>query len=87
MSKGIQNLIDLNKEHSRLFSDPGTAAARRQYRAQHPTEIGSLKCMDGRLHLPVATKTPLGIIQPWRNVGGKFDIAYHKKLRAKNFLK
>ncbi len=76
MSKGIQNLIDLNKEHSRLFSDPGTAAARRQYRAQHPTEIGSLKCMDGRLHLPVATKTPLGIIQPWRNVGGKFDIGW-----------
>lgn len=76
MSTGIQQLIDLNKEHSGIFSNPGTAAARRLYRAQHPTEIGTLKCMDGRIHLPVATKTPLGIIQPWRNVGGKFDIGW-----------
>lgn len=73
---GIEELLRINAEHSRLFADPGMAAERRLYRVQHPTEIGALKCMDGRIHLPVATKTPLGIIQPWRNVGGKFDLGW-----------
>ena len=49
---------------------------RAQYRLQHPTEIGVLKCMDGRLHLPVITGTPLGVIQPFRNMGGRFDLGW-----------
>jgi len=73
---GIEELLRINTEHSRLFVEPGMAAERRLYRVQYPTEIGALKCMDGRIHLPVATKTPLGIIQPWRNVGGKFDLGW-----------
>jgi hypothetical protein len=32
--------------------------------------------MDGRIHLPYITKTPLGIIQPFRNLGGAFDIGW-----------
>jgi hypothetical protein len=33
--------------------------------------------MDGRLHMPVMTETPLGIIQPFRNLGGVFDLGWH----------
>jgi hypothetical protein len=32
--------------------------------------------MDGRIHIPWATQTPLGIIQPFRNLGGRFDLGW-----------
>jgi hypothetical protein len=32
--------------------------------------------MDGRINLPIATHTPLGIIQPFRNLGGRFDLGW-----------
>jgi hypothetical protein len=35
-----------------------------------------LKCMDGRINIPVATRTPIGIIQPFRNLGGMFDLGW-----------
>jgi hypothetical protein len=73
---GIDYLLELNREQSRAFVEPGNELARKQYRSKHPTEIGVLKCMDGRLHLPVMTNTELGIIQPWRNLGGKFDLGW-----------
>ncbi len=76
MASGIDYLLTVNKEQSRAFVDPGSTLERRKYRSEHPTEIGVLKCMDGRLHLPVMTKTALGIIQPWRNLGGKFDLGW-----------
>lgn len=71
---GIDYLLDLNARHSRAFM--GLSAERRRYRGEHPTEIAALKCMDGRLHLPVMTQTALGIIQPFRNLGGKFDLGW-----------
>jgi hypothetical protein len=72
--KGIEYLLALNAEQSELFQ--AAALDRLQYRVKHPTEIGVMKCMDGRVNMPVITKTPLGIIQPWRNVGGKFDLGW-----------
>ena len=72
----IEFLLQINREHSELFYGPDARLARVRYRAQHPTEIGAFKCMDGRIHIPVATKTPLGIIQPWRNLGGKFNLGW-----------
>ncbi|NWF73057.1 MAG: hypothetical protein HXY51_08495, partial [Nitrospirae bacterium] len=36
----------------------------------------ALKCMDGRLNLSVATNTPPGIIEPIRNLGGRFDLGW-----------
>lgn len=69
-------LIEHNNEQSREFMSPDARFARQQYRAQHPTEVAVLKCMDGRIHLPVQTQTPLGILQPWRNLGGKFDLGW-----------
>lgn len=73
---GLELLLQINEEHSRIFVDRSVASERRLYRARHQTEIAALKCMDGRLHLPVMTQTPLGIIQPWRNIGGKFDLGW-----------
>lgn len=74
MNTGIDYLLDLNERHSRAFID--LAMERRRYRGEHPTEIAALKCMDGRLNLPVMTQTAVGIIQPFRNLGGKFDLGW-----------
>lgn len=71
---GIDYLLDLNTRHSQAFMD--LATERRRYRGEHPTEIAALKCMDGRLHLPVMTQSALGIIQPFRNLGGIFNLGW-----------
>ncbi len=74
MNTGTDYLLDLNARHSRAFID--LAMERRRYRGEHPTEIAALKCMDGRLNLSVMTRTAVGIIQPFRNLGGKFDLGW-----------
>ncbi|HUO49960.1 MAG TPA: hypothetical protein VMU25_00045 [Candidatus Paceibacterota bacterium] len=75
-----QKLIDFviarNNEQSEAFSDPSERLHRQFYRTQHPTEIAVMKCMDGRLNLAIITKTPPGILQPFRNVGGMFDLGW-----------
>lgn len=72
----VEFLLKLNGTHSALFCSPDARLARDRYRAKHPTEIGAFKCMDGRIHIPIATNTPLGIIQPYRNLGGKFNLGW-----------
>jgi hypothetical protein len=76
----IAKLADWLFEHNRAmsteFSSPDAKGLRYQYRALHPTELLALKCMDGRLNLPVMTQTPVGIIQPLRNLGGVFDLGW-----------
>ncbi len=72
----VQFLLDRNLEQTRAFTSPDAVLWRRQYRAKHPTEIAALKCMDGRLNLALMTETPPGIIQPFRNIGGKFDLGW-----------
>ncbi len=66
--------------HNRLqheeFTSPYNITQRRVYRKNYPTEIMVLKCMDGRIHLPLATETPMGIIQPMRNIGAKFHFGW-----------
>jgi len=69
-------LAELGAAHSRTFAGPEAYLQRRHYQAEHPTAILAFKCMDGRIHLPYITKTPLGIIQPFRNLGGAFDIGW-----------
>src|SRR3989344_5037693 len=73
---GINYLLNLSQENSHEFNDSGLSLLRRQYRANHPTEIAVTKCMDGRIHLPRLTNMQLGIINPWRNLGGKFDLGW-----------
>lgn len=76
----VRNIVDFilqrNAEQSRLFTSTAERTARQQYRALHPTEIVVFKCMDGRLNGAVMTETPMGILQPYRNIGGKFNLGW-----------
>lgn len=72
----VSFILERNKAQSKEFCSPGSQLGRRLYRAQHPSEIIALKCMDGRLNLSVMTHTPPGIIKPYRNIGGKFDLGW-----------
>lgn len=72
----INILLEHNKKQSEEFSGADATLSRKVYRVEHPTEIAALKCMDGRLRLPVITKTPIGIIRPFRNLGGQFDLGW-----------
>lgn len=69
-------LFDLARRYAADFSSPETFLARQHYLAAHPTDIVALKCMDGRINIPVATQTPPGIIQPFRNLGGIFNLGW-----------
>lgn len=69
-------ILDRNREQSELFCNANARLARKQYRALHTTEMITDKCMDGRLNMSVWTKTPVGIINPFRNIGGKFDFGW-----------
>ncbi|NMG03574.1 carboxysome shell carbonic anhydrase domain-containg protein [Azoarcus taiwanensis] len=72
----IDWLFEHAKRHAAEFSSPETWLAQKRYLAEHPTAISVLKCMDGRINLSVATATPIGIIQPFRNLGGRFDLGW-----------
>jgi len=72
----IDALMGLSKQHAEHFCSSGAWLARQRYMAQHPTSIVVMKCMDGRIHIPHATRTPLGIITPFRNLGGIFDLGW-----------
>lgn len=72
----IEALLSLAAQHSRRYAGVDAQLARARYRAEHPTQIMALKCMDGRIHLPHVTRTPMGIIQPFRNLGGIFDLGW-----------
>src|SRR4051812_15118915 len=70
----VNVLLELNQTHSREFKR--AKPARDRHRINHPTEIGWLKCMDGRLHGPSITQTPLGLITPYRAAGARFDLGW-----------
>lgn len=63
-------------EHSRIFQSPEAWQDRKQYIEKHPTAIVAFSCMDGRVNIPVVTKTPQGVISPFRNLGGRFDMGW-----------
>ncbi|MEK7061693.1 MAG: hypothetical protein AAB957_00310 [Patescibacteria group bacterium] len=71
---GIEFLLEVNEKNSRDFV--AQQEKRRLYRRMYGTEFAALKCMDGRLHFPDLTRTPLGIIQPYRNLGGIFHLGW-----------
>ena len=72
----ISWLADLAERHGEAFRSPEAMLARTRYQSQHPTAIAVLKCMDGRINIPVATQTPVGILMPFRNLGGRFDMGW-----------
>ncbi len=67
-----QEIITLNSKRSGEFCTPAARDARTLYSSKHPTKILVFKCMDGRINLPLITKIPMGILQPFRHIGGKF---------------
>lgn len=69
-----QMLLVHNENQSNTFVSE--QMARRLYRNVHPLAIAFLKCMDGRLNGAVITKTPPGIIDPFRNLGGEFNYGW-----------
>ncbi|MBW6508674.1 MAG: hypothetical protein K0A94_03915 [Desulfuromonadales bacterium] len=69
-------LDELARRHTTEFRSPDASLAREFYVAKYPTAIMVLKCMDGRINIPFATGTPPGIIQPFRNLGGMFDLGW-----------
>lgn len=72
----IDWLFDLARRHAASYGSPEAFLARKRYVAEHPTAILVLKCMDGRINIPIATNTPSGIIQPFRNLGGMFNLGW-----------
>lgn len=72
----VGRLLELNKRHAEVFTSSDAGAERRRYLSQHPTEIGVFKCMDGRIHLPLMTRMPLGVLAAWRNIGGQFELGW-----------
>lgn len=76
IAQRIDWLFDQAARYSKDYSSAETYLARKRYLAVHPTEILALKCMDGRINIPVATHTPPGIIQPFRNLGGMFHLGW-----------
>jgi len=74
INEKVQWLLNVNKEHADLFKN--ARMDRQLYRVNHPTEFCALKCMDGRINISLATNTPLGIIRPYRNIGGYFDLGW-----------
>ncbi len=71
---GIDFLLEINEKNSKEFVQQ--QEARIIYRRMYGTEFVALKCMDGRLLFPDLTQTPLGIIQPYRNLGGVFHLGW-----------
>lgn len=69
----IDWLFALAERHAQEYASPEACLARQRHLARHPTAILVLKCMDGRINIPVATQTPKGIILPFRNLGGFFQ--------------
>jgi hypothetical protein len=76
IAERIDWLFDLAGRHAAAYSSAEAWLARKRYLANHPTAIMVLKCMDGRINIPIATNTPTGIIQPFRNLGGMFDLGW-----------
>ncbi|MSR84861.1 hypothetical protein EXS71_00225 [Candidatus Uhrbacteria bacterium] len=66
-----QRILEINAEKSMQYTTD--ESARNRYWASHPTFFACIKCMDGRVNFPVMTKTPVGIVKPFRAIGGKFE--------------
>jgi len=70
----IEWLWNLNRQHSDRFTQQ--SMDRKLYQARYPTQMSAFKCMDGRINIPYVTEIPRGIIKPFRNIGGYFDLGW-----------
>lgn len=70
----IEQLLRLNAKCSQEFIR--TRLARQLYRERFKTEIIVFKCSDGRVFISLVAGMPLGIVRPYRNIGGQFDLGW-----------
>ncbi|MEK7545692.1 MAG: hypothetical protein AAB554_01280 [Patescibacteria group bacterium] len=70
----IEQLLEQHRNYFEMFA--AQSEERERYHEEHPTNIATFKCMDGRVNLSALTRTPIGIIRPFRNIGGIFDLGW-----------
>lgn len=63
--------MQINAEGSAKYVE--AESARQRYWSKHPTFFACVKCMDGRVNFSLMTGTPVGLIKPFRAIGGKFE--------------
>lgn len=68
-------LMEHARRRSQAYSGPEASLARQRHLARHTSAVATLR-MEGRINLAAATHTPLGIVQPFRNLGGMFDFGW-----------
>ncbi len=79
-------IISINADASTQYVADETA--RKRYWAKHTTFFACIKCMDGRVLFPSMTNTPIGIVKPFRAIGGKFSIWWPSFLgRVRHWMK
>jgi len=71
-----EEILAMNERMSALFIK--TTQERREYRGLHPTQFMKSLCSDGRVRLLRCCGIPFGLLTPFRNIGGRFDIGWPK---------
>lgn len=69
-----QQILDMNAAKSKEFVD--NINLRRTYRGQYKTHLAATMCMDGRVNVRRAAGLPFGIVYPFRNIGGKYNVGW-----------
>ena len=70
----IERILAHNKNQVREFNSDAAIAHRFRFRRDHKVCVIVIKCMDGRVHFAILTDMPLGIVHPFRNLGGVADV-------------
>ncbi|EKE19688.1 MAG: hypothetical protein ACD_8C00124G0037 [uncultured bacterium] len=67
----VEELFDINRQYSEKYlADLDSLDL---YKAEHPTQVIVFKCSDGRLMVSRFAEMPLGFLETFRNLGGKFN--------------
>lgn len=68
----VDTVLRINGAMVTLYRDD--EPRRKKLREEHPTVLAAGKCMDGRVNLALAAGYPLGVITPYRSLGGGFTL-------------
>lgn len=70
----VQHYLEHNRRQSEEYCSASARLERQQWRRRHRTKFIVFKCMDGRLNASVMAEVPIGILEPYRTLGGAFDL-------------
>lgn len=70
----VERLFDINRQYSEEYCKQ--LLSLNLYKAMHPTQIIIFKCSDGRLLFSRFAQMPLGFLETFRNLGGKFHYGW-----------